>query len=76
MKIMNNDSKSGGSGGSSRVIALIEQFRQIPAAGATSADRLRRNELLDEIQDVVGLSGKMVTERDIIQRAQSMLGGS
>ena len=73
---MNNDPQSGENGAGKRVTLLLEQFRQIPSAGATPADRLQRDQLLDELQDVVGLSGKMVTERDIIQRAQSMLGGT
>ena len=58
-----------------RVTRLLQEFHQLSAADASSADRLRRSQLLDEIQDVVGLRDRMVTERDIIQRAQSVLGG-
>src|SRR5690348_14638781 len=61
---MNNDSDEKSS--NTRVGLLLEQFHQLPSAGTTSADRLRRDQLLDEIQEAIGLSGKTVTERDII----------
>jgi hypothetical protein len=51
--------------------ALVEQFKS--ASVATAADRATKDRLLDELQDAVGLSGKMVTESDIIRRAEKLL---
>ena len=56
-----------------RLAVLLEQFQH--ASGATTADRAARDQLLDELQDAVGLSGKMVTESDIIRRAEKLLQG-
>jgi hypothetical protein len=52
---------------------LVEQFQK--ASGATTADRAVKDQLLDELQEAVGLSGKMVTEADIIRRAEKLLRG-
>jgi hypothetical protein len=49
----------------------VERFRR--ASGSTATDRAARGQLLDELQDAVGLSGKMVTEADIIRRAERLL---
>jgi hypothetical protein len=53
------------------VATLLEKFRQ--AAAVTTADRTTKDQLLDELQDAVGLSGRMVTEKDIIRRAEQLL---
>ena len=65
---MNTNSVSDDSG--KKVSMLLEQFQGVSTAG--SADRLRRDQLLDELQDLVGLSGMTVTESDILRRAQAM----
>ncbi|CAN5620635.1 hypothetical protein BH10PLA1_BH10PLA1_18750 [soil metagenome] len=61
-----------------QVAALAEEFKRLEAAGASKyghRDRNRRNEVLDELQDAVGLNGKMVMERDILKRAQEIVDG-
>ena len=53
-----------------RVAALIEQFKR--ASAATTAERMAKDQLLDELQDAVGLGGKMVTENDILRRGEKL----
>ena len=53
---------------------LVEQFKS--ASATTAADRATKDRLLDELQEAVGLSGKMVTESDVIRRAEKLLQGS
>ena len=60
-----------GSGESEQLASLVQRFRQ--ASGSTTPDRAARDQLLDELQEAVGLSGKMVTEADIIRRAERLL---
>ncbi len=50
---------------------LVQQFKQ--ASSATTADRAEKDRLLDELQEAVGLSGKMATESDILRRAEKLL---
>jgi hypothetical protein len=50
---------------------LLEKFRK--AASTTTSDRAAKDQLLDELQDAVGLSGKMATEKDIVRRAEQLL---
>ena len=70
---MNVETGSGGGGGEGNELAsLVQRFRQ--ASGSTPADRAARDQLLDELQEAVGLSGKMVTEADILRRAERVLG--
>jgi hypothetical protein len=54
-----------------QLASLLERFRA--ASGSTTAERAAKDGLLDELQDAVGLSGKMVTEADIIRRAERLL---
>ena len=54
-----------------RITDLMERFQR--ASSATMADREVKDQLLDELQDAVGLSGKMVTEQDVIRRAQKLV---
>jgi ATP-dependent exoDNAse (exonuclease V) alpha subunit len=68
---MNTNSGGGGIGDGKELAALVARFRQAPAVTAT--DRAARDGLLDELQEAVGLSGKMVTEADILRRADRML---
>ena len=49
-----------------RVAALMQQI-------ATIADPLERDQALDELQQLVGLAGKMVMDRDILLRAKKLL---
>ena len=63
----------GGSADAKKIADLLERFRH--ASGATTVDRAARDQLLDELQDAVGLSGKMVTEADIIRRAEKTIQG-
>ena len=67
---MNNNS-DGRSLDVKKLASLAERFRQ--ASASTSADRAVKDQLLDELQEAVGLSGKMVTEADILRRAERML---
>ncbi len=56
--------------------ALLAEFKSLEAAGASKPghpDRARRDELLDDLQDAVGLNGRMVMERDILKRAEQIL---
>ena len=71
---MIKDISSGGNLQNRPLAVLMEQFRQ--AASATTADRTAKDQLLDELQEAVGLSGQMTTERDILRRAKTMLQGS
>ena len=54
-----------------RIAAALAQFRSAPSA--TSADRAAKDQLLDELQEAVGMSGKMATERDIVRRAENLI---
>ena len=69
---MNNDTSSDHVD-RKRLTVLMERFQK--ASGATTADRAARDQLLDELQEAVGLSGKMVTEADIIRQAAKLLQG-
>lgn len=62
---------SGGGGDREQLASLVARFRR--ASGSTTTDRAAKDQLLDELQDAVGLSGKMVTEADILRRAEKML---
>ena len=62
-----------------RIAALLAAFRELETSGASRSDHPsheKRNQLLDELQDAVGLAGKMVMERDIVKRAERLLAGS
>ena len=65
------NTNSGGGVDGEQLAALLERFRRAPSS--TMADRAARDQLLDELQEAVGLSGKMVTEADILRRAQMLL---
>jgi len=54
-----------------RLAAILQKFLQAPAG--SSADRMAKDQLLDELQDAVGMTGKMATEKDIVRRAESLL---
>jgi len=69
----NDNSGRGGDVDTKRLALLMEQFRS--TSGATTAGRTARTQLLDELQEVVGLSNKMSTENDIIRRAEKLLQG-
>jgi len=56
-----------------RVKALMDEFRRLKAD--PKADPARRDQVLDELQDLVGLAGKMVMENDIVRRAERLLAG-
>ena len=56
-----------------QLAGLIERFKK--ASSATAADRAVKDQLLDELQDAVGLSGKMATEADILRRGEKLLRG-
>ena len=65
---------TGGSGGNidaNQLTNLLAQFKG--ASSATSADRAARDELLDQLQDAAGLGGQMVTENDIVRRAEKLI---
>lgn len=64
---------SGGGGDSKRIADLLDRFRH--ASDASTVDRAARDQLLDELQDAVGLGGKMVTEADIVRRAERVIAG-
>jgi hypothetical protein len=55
---------------------LLQQFKTLESTGAGNSshkDHDKRNELLDELQDAVGLAGKMVMERDIVKKAELLV---
>ena len=59
-----------------RVATLLEQVTAMEQAGATNPghpDHWRRTEVMDELQDAVGLGGRMVTDRDILRKAERLL---
>jgi hypothetical protein len=59
-----------------KIAELLETFRKLEASGAMKSghpDHDRRNEVLDELQSVVGLEARMVMESDIIKRAEKRL---
>jgi hypothetical protein len=69
---MNTGSSGGGAGADDKQLASLgHRFRQAP--GSTTSDRAARGQLLDELQEAVGLAGRMVTEADILRRAEQML---
>lgn len=67
------NSNGGGGGGGQQLASLVKRFRQ--ASGSTAADRAAKDRLLDELQEAVGLAGRMVTEADVLRRAERMLQG-
>ena len=70
---MSNDSSSGGKVHPQRLATLVAQFKR--ASAATTLDRSQKDQLLDELQDAVGLSGKMATESEIVRRAEKLIQG-
>jgi hypothetical protein len=54
-----------------RVAALMAELNKLQAS---KADPDRRDQVLDELQDLVGLAGKMVMENDIVRKAKKILG--
>ena len=55
-----------------RVAALMQQWFALEQSGAAAPghpDHWRRTELLDELQDAVGLAGRRVTDAGILKRA-------
>ncbi len=54
-----------------RLAELLKQFKAMEKSGI--ADLQKRDQLLDELQDAAGLSGRMVMERDILRRAEQLL---
>ena len=54
-----------------RIAAALARYRNAPSA--TSADRAVKDQLLDELQEAVGMGGRMTTERDILRRAETLL---
>jgi hypothetical protein len=70
-------STNGGGGGGNvdagRLASLVDRYRR--ASGSTAGDRAAKDQLLDELQEAVGLSGKMVTEADVLRRAEQVLRG-
>jgi hypothetical protein len=61
-----------------KVATLLAEFRKLESAGAGKPDHAqhdKRNQLLDELQDAVGLGGKMVMEADILRGADKLLAG-
>lgn len=61
-----------------RLAAMVAELNTLEAAGAAKAshpDHARRDELWEELQQMVGLGGKMVMERDIMRRASQLLAG-
>ena len=61
-----------------KIASLLQEFRKLESAGAGKPDHPdhdKRNQLLDELQDAVGLGGKMVMEADILRRADKLLAG-
>ena len=51
---------------------LLQQFRTAPSA--SSSDRMIRSQILDELQEAVGLASQTVTEADVVKRAEALLG--
>lgn len=66
--------QGGGEADRQKVAALLSQLSAMPAP-RNSADRLQRGQLLDELQEAVGLADRMVTEQDILRQAKRLLGG-
>jgi hypothetical protein len=64
---------SGGNADTTQLAALLDKFKK--ASSATSVDRTARDELLDQLQDAAGLGGRMVTEQDIVRRAEKLIQG-
>lgn len=60
-------------GNRQQVVKLMEEFHRLKAD--PRGDQSRRDQVLDELQDLVGLAGKMVMENDIIRRAEKIAAG-
>ena len=54
-----------------RLKTLLGQYHRI--TGTTAADRTAKDQLLDELQQAVGLGEKMATEKDILRKADQLL---
>ena len=57
-----------------RLMALVEECNRLHSSSA-SADHRKRSEMLDELQEAVGLSGRTVTEQDILRQVNKLLSG-
>jgi hypothetical protein len=60
------------------IATLLQQFTALDASGAAKPDHPdhdRRSQLLDELQDAVGLGGRMVMDNDILKRAKKLVSG-
>jgi hypothetical protein len=71
---MTNNPKSGVD--TIKLAALLAEFNKLDAAGAARVghpDNDKRNQVLDEMQDVAGLAGRMVMERDILKKTEQLL---
>jgi hypothetical protein len=73
--IMTANNNISGNPDRTRLTLLLEQLRRLSLPDSSTADRFERGQVLDELQDVVGLSGKMVTESDIVRRAEKLAAG-
>jgi hypothetical protein len=56
-----------------QLLALFESLEAKGAASNSHADHDKRNNTLDELQDLVGMAGKMVMDSDIVRRAKKIL---
>ena len=70
---MTTPGSSGGNSDANQLAALVTKYKG--ASAATAADRAAKDQLLDELQDAVGLSGRMATENDILRRAEKLIQG-
>ena len=52
----------------SKIRSLLTEYE-------ASTDAHRKSDLLDELQDAVGMSGKMVMDNDILKKARQILAG-
>lgn len=71
---MTTSPNSGGGLDREQLKALVQTYKQLHASTAY-ADQRKSDEVLDELQDAVGLAGRMVTDKDILRAAGKLLGG-
>ena len=67
---------NGGGDDLKRLGELMREWEGLGVSGgAFNPNQAKRDQVLDELQELVGLGGKMVMEKDIILRAKKRLAG-
>lgn len=70
---MNAPPNDGGGLDRQRLADLVRDYTRLKAS-SVYADNRKSDEILDQLQDAVGLAGRMVTDKDILRAAAKIMG--